>query len=211
MPRKLNKSGSQSTPENAIIDAAERLRIATGRLREIAARGYISDEPTVDPLELSVADRLELLDQLLPTGGTVRASEHVRRLFPELSQAESKETIPPLPSQAPILWADRNPGEMPPEFVRRVYGPWIGGGLSKPNIGRLDPPLYRAILNWSRNHVWPENLPLPTLRERNDQALRQLQTGEFAAALRHLKPGQEAREVRRLAGLLERRANHRNT
>ncbi len=68
-----------------------------------------------------------------------------------------------LPSVAPALWAERTSGRevSPVGFIQQHYGPWIGKGLTRPDLKRLDEPLYRAhTIFISRNGgVDPLNLP----------------------------------------------------
>jgi hypothetical protein len=70
---------------------------------------------------------------------------------------------PTLPSVAPALWSDRTTGRevSPVDFIREHYGRWIENGLTRPDIKRLDGPLYRAHTTFiSRNGgVDPLNLP----------------------------------------------------
>lgn len=49
-----------------------------------------------------------------------------------------------LPTQAPELYKTReNRKEKPPEFIKRVYGEWLGKGLLRPHIKQLDLALYQ--------------------------------------------------------------------
>lgn len=59
-----------------------------------------------------------------------------------------------LPKTPPETWLDRDKDDMesPAEFTRRVYGRWIGRGLQRRDISRLDPPLYRALAVWVHRH-----------------------------------------------------------
>ena len=54
-----------------------------------------------------------------------------------------------LPTMAPALWAkDRRPGETPPDFIQRHYGPWIGKGLTRPYLSQLDKSLCIQLGRW---------------------------------------------------------------
>src|SRR4051812_27660614 len=89
-------------------------------------------------------------------------------LFPELAAVwEASQTKPPpLPQKSPAKWTRReNKTESPPEFIRRVYGTWMGRGLARSDILRLDEPLYRALYNWMKANPLPEWFYLPTRRE----------------------------------------------
>lgn len=51
-----------------------------------------------------------------------------------------------LPSVAPALWEERETGRKvsPAEFIRKHYGSWLGKGLTRAHIGKLDAKLYAA-------------------------------------------------------------------
>ena len=59
-----------------------------------------------------------------------------------------------LPDAAPELWSKRdlNLRENAPQFIRRVYGPWLGHGLTRKHIKAHDPELYRALSVWLTRH-----------------------------------------------------------
>lgn len=51
------------------------------------------------------------------------------------------------------MWAKRlGRKENPIAFVRRVYAPWIGRGLTRAHIRVVDRPLYRALGVWLHRH-----------------------------------------------------------
>lgn len=82
----------------------------------------------------------------------------------------------PLPASPPATWReDKQPGDTPPDFIKRHYGQWLrhdGLGLSRPDLKHLDQPLYMALNNWLRpkangkSNTLPEDCPLPTVSER---------------------------------------------
>ena len=75
-----------------------------------------------------------------------------------------------LPAEAPEIYTGIRSGEAPPDFIRRVYAPWVGNGLTKADLRKLDPGLYRALYNWvGRGNALPDDLPLPTRQEANDK------------------------------------------
>ncbi|WP_139797402.1 hypothetical protein [Novosphingobium sp. B1] len=78
-----------------------------------------------------------------------------------------------LPDQAPEIYQGLRGPETPPEFVKRVYGPWLGQGLTRADIRKLDPKLSVAITNWlSRSgNEWPADVDLPTKAEQNERLL----------------------------------------
>lgn len=89
-----------------------------------------------------------------------------------------------LPVQAPEIYGGLRGPETPPEFVKRVYGPWLGQGLDRAHIKHLDPKLYTAIDNWTRKpgNEWPADVDLPTRAEQNQRILN----GGEAAIRQHL-------------------------
>lgn len=78
-----------------------------------------------------------------------------------------------LPTEAPETYQGLRGPETPPEFVKRVYGPWLGQGLTRAEIRKLDPKLAVAIMNWlSRpGNEWPADVDLPTKAEQNERLL----------------------------------------
>jgi hypothetical protein len=106
-----------------------------------------------------------------------------------------------LPDKAPVLWKDakafwasekargnipHNEDLNPPNFIKRVYGPWLredATGLTRPDLKRLDreerpdgsyaTPLYSALTNWLRNNELPTDCPLPTKTERISREVEQ--------------------------------------
>lgn len=113
-------------------------------------------------------------------------AEFGRRLFPELEGVVGAiREYPPLPQSAPETYGGLRGPETPPEFVKRVYGPWLGEGLTRAHMRKLDPTLYQAITNWlSRpGNEWPADVDLPTLKEQNDRWVDRFRAEGAAAAL----------------------------
>jgi len=112
---------------------------------------------------------------------------------------------PQLPDIAPALWKDaRLDGEAPPDFIKRVYEPWLGHGLGRNHVRKLDHSLSVALDNWLRKNAMPADLDLPTLKEQNDRAL---------LALRGSDPDPESfayREISRLQSAAHRRQHSLN-
>jgi len=155
-----------------------------GRIEEeipsfFAARLAISQvviEPktTVSTDGLTLEERCRLFDERFPAVDGKSASEYMRELFPELEHASLKPRLP-LPTVAPVLWKEgRRAGEDPPSFIKRVYEPWLGKGLSRADIRHLDFKLYTSLFNWLKKNPWPEGLDLPTLKQRNDNLVEDL-------------------------------------
>jgi hypothetical protein len=77
---------------------------------------------------------------------------------------------------------DKQAGESPYQFVRRVYGKYVGRGLARHHLRTLDPSLYRALTNahWMYKERGSGPLTLPTEREANDEAIERLFSGAGA-------------------------------
>lgn len=135
-----------------------------------------------------------------------QAFEHLRKLQSTVQTAiEPSEFELTMPATAPANWLDRaNRDENPVEFIRRVYGPWLGKGLSRPSIRRLDKSLYLALYRFLANGgIWPTDLDLPTKKQQND---RELKKSGFASG--SLSPDQQ--EAIRLYHLARRRGRTKN-
>ena len=135
--------------------------------------------------------------------------EFVRLLFPEWFLPRPAESASiELPSAAPETYQGLAGPETPPEFVQRVYGPWLGHGLTRAHIRKLDWTLYQAIINWQSRpqNSWPADVDLPTKAEqitRDLEALRErAPDGRIALAL----AGLTSREAARIRGAIQRRA-----
>lgn len=81
-----------------------------------------------------------------------------------------------LPTQAPKLWAERDPGEKinPSKFTRTVYGEWIGKGLTRRHLLELDEPLYRALSVWEHRHPEDAINELTTVAQAIDEKIERL-------------------------------------
>lgn len=98
----------------------------------------------------------------------------VKAIQPRLAPLEPDE---PLPAEAPELWArrDLNRRETAPQFIRRVYGDWLGHGLARKDLARLDEELYRALSVWLSRHPDDEMAKLlPSQTEQIDALIDRL-------------------------------------
>lgn len=69
--------------------------------------------------------------------------EFQERILTRTLQAEEAVS---LPTTAPELFTERkDKSERAPEFIRRVYAPWLGKGLLRPHIKELDKSLYQSL------------------------------------------------------------------
>lgn len=120
--------------------------------------------------------RIKQLNDYVRSYGDDGLADLAASLFPEWTAAflavrnVPKSSVEPLPSRAPEAYGGVRSGESPPDFIKRVYGRWVGKGLTKTGLRQLDPGLYRALYNWlGRGNVLPDDLPLPTRQEVNDK------------------------------------------
>lgn len=127
----------------------------------------------------STEQRLSRLEEFAIEHGGVGVANFARSIFPELSRDREQLTDQirdNIPSQPPEIWpgARGNP-ESPPDFIRRVYGPWLGNGLTRAHIRDLDPPLATGLDNWLRRNEMPNDIDLPTATEWITRRLERLQ------------------------------------
>ncbi len=150
--------------------------------------------------------RLSQMDAYAKEHPELRPSEYVPFFFPEIRQIRlatqtSERQDAAAPDVAPATWAtDKQPVDTPPAFIQRHYEPWLGKGLARPDIKRLDPQLYVALSNWLRNNEMPADLDLPTLKEKNDRWVAKIEA-EGRPNMGQL-PASEASLIR---GLISRR------
>ena len=109
-----------------------------------------------------------------------------------------------LPVQAPEIYGGMRGPETPPEFVKRVYAPWLGHGLDRAHIKHLDPTLYQAINNWSRKNEWPADVDLPTRSEQTQRTIEQLKQQAPEGRIGKVLGNFTAREAQRIRSALHR-------
>lgn len=115
---------------------------------------------------------------------------------------EATQRTTKLPDSAPEKWLERkNKKETPFDFVKRVYAPFIGRGLTRPHIKAIDLSLYNAIKSWKSNGgSIPEDFAeiLPTKRKSIDQKLADSGLMDGSAS-------EETKEILRLYHVAKRR------
>lgn len=159
------------------------------------ARSGITDEYLLD----SAQRILNRLSGPIPAkGAQLSLTEQIAILRVAIAVREHELGIkdpPRLPETAPTYWADRNPeGDMnPAEFARAIYGRWIGNGLTRQHLRKLDYPLYRALSVWESRHPGDRIAELLTISEVIDS--------KIAALSKELDPD----ELRKLASTLQNR------
>lgn len=181
----------------ALIARANRM------LAEQLSATYGGDKPRSgcpDDYLLDTSQRIlnRLANLSWTNGRKLNATERIAILRTAISILEHDLGIkdpPKLPSTAPTYWADRNPeGAMnPAEFTRAIYGRWIGNGLTRQQLRKLDYPLYRALSVWESRHPDDRIKELPTITEVVDR--------KIAALSKELDPD----ELRKLASTLQNR------
>lgn len=120
--------------------------------------------------EIAALEALELTS-ILPHGSAI-ADGSTANGADAKSEIASPIPAPPFPSEAPVKWKDREPGETAPDFTRRVYGPWLEGGISKRALRKLDAALVNELNTWVRNgNEMPTDIQLLTVGEENARLL----------------------------------------
>lgn len=109
-----------------------------------------------------------------------------------------------LPTEAPEIYQGLRGPESPPEFVKRVYAPWLGQGLDRAHIKHLDSTLYQGIMNWSRKNEWPADVDLPTRAEQTQRTIAQLRATAPDGQLGKVLGNFTAREAQRIRSALHR-------
>jgi hypothetical protein len=127
----------------------------------------------------NLSERLRVLSEFAEHNALPDVVLLANRILPELglSVAEMEK----VPDQAPEPWlgagktidAEGNV-ETPASFIRRVYEPWLGKGLTRAHIRQRDPDLSIALDNWLRKNAMPADLDLPTAAEWNTRRLEEL-------------------------------------
>lgn len=86
-----------------------------------------------------------------------------------------------IPAQAPAKWSKRDKkNESPVDFIRREYADWIGKGLTRAHLRRLDMTLYDALNHWLKSNELPSEIDLPTKTELIDRKIAQAGLGSIS-------------------------------
>jgi hypothetical protein len=118
----------------------------------------------------------DYMDWLFGPGAEANPNDDKTARTPEPTTPDDP-ALPEPPLSAPVLWKarDLNLRENAPQFIRRVYANWLGRGLERKDIARLDPDLYKALSVWlSRHPEDPIVADLPPLREKLDELIDEL-------------------------------------
>lgn len=143
----------------------------------------------VDLVRLSVSEALEI------------------KATPDVPAAK----VASLPEQAPEIYGGLRGSETPPEFVKRVYSPWLGQGLDRAHIKHIDPKLYTAIDNWTRKpgNEWPAEVDLPTRGEQTRRTIEQLKQEVPDGRIGKVLGDFTAREAQRIRAAVRRQEQKR--
>jgi hypothetical protein len=123
-------------------------------------------------------------------------------------KSEQRASVPTVPfAEAPNpalrstqAWqSDRQDKESPADFIARVYAPWIGKGLTRADIRRLDKPLYVALASWLQRKGNELAFDLPTKKEVANQAFGNPITVPAGS------PEEQLKELERVTSALRRR------
>lgn len=119
-------------------------------------------------------------------------------------EARDSDHSLPLPETAPVLWSEgKFKKESPPEFIKRVYEPWLGNGLTRSHIKSLDRKLYQAFATWATRHPGESfGFDLPTRSEITDKWVQRVSSSS--------ELGDSLRQVRRYESAVRRRSDDRN-
>ncbi|MBC7836428.1 hypothetical protein H7X87_01470 [Acetobacteraceae bacterium] len=104
------------------------------------------------------------------------SSQSLSSLYNAMLAIQEAEKAAALPTEAPFLYDDReDKRETAPEFIKRVYGPYLNGMFTRAYLKKLDPKAYKALDNWLQNprNEFPADLNLPTVSQKNDLSLEE--------------------------------------
>jgi hypothetical protein len=155
-----NQKSTSSKRDNGIESTLDSEKFDQTRLkREISA--------ILDDYSISESDRKSIQSRIVDLVTVLLSSTDIAH---SIGNARPGVEVP---TEAPETYQGLRGPETPPQFVKRVYGPWLGQGLTRADIRKLDPKLSVAITNWlSRpGNEWPADVDLPTKAEQNERLL----------------------------------------
>ena len=158
--------------------------------------------------DLTRRQKLDIIDEFARDNPGAPVSNLIDELFPAASVDVIGQSARSLPDTAPATWSESKlPGEAPPVFVKRIYGLWLGHGLDRPRIKRLDPKLYAAINNWVARpeNTWPSDVDLPTREEQNRRTIEGLRDQATDGSVGRVLGEFTAREAARIRSAIQRR------
>lgn len=144
-----------------------------------------SFEAACELVAYPVETRGPLLEQLIDALATHEKELGKSWLAKVGAEGELLPTRVEIPKTAPALWKDsKQADDTPPDFIKRYYGKVLRAdatGLTRPDLFRLDRPLYVALSNWLRGNEMPKDCPLPTRSERVDAELNSVKNHGMTA------------------------------
>ena len=142
-PKHAVAKRSPSTAASPELTDAE--SILAGRLDHERPPFHAEDSPAFE-------EALRSLNRIEKKHGLKIAERHQLREALAL-EAFRRQLDPDLPDKAPELWSERKgTKDNPVTFIRRVYAPWLGRGLTRSHLHSLDRALYTALGVWLHRH-----------------------------------------------------------
>lgn len=136
-------------------------------------------------------------EQYFPINPPLAAYENKIKSQPEIQtlDIDVKKSIPLV---APEKWTSKGKQERetPVEFIQRVYGRFLGSGLTRAHLLKLDKPLYNALAQHMRMHGKELPFDLPSKREVVDRQLSEVSDEDSM---------EKVKELERLAASMRRR------
>ena len=148
---------------------------------------------------LSFAAKLSVIDAYAAENPGAQVSSKILEIFPELESLQQVARVS-APSEPPAIWPEdriaiKGVLETPPDFIKRHYSEWLGNGLTRADIRRLDKPLSTALDNWLRRNPMPDDFDLPTLKEQNSRWVERIEREGFGTVVSGNVAGGSAKEV----------------
>lgn len=189
----LNKAGLQKSLNND-----------NSQYSEIATSIHIAD---IDKIDSSYSDtEIEILvsEALRPLLSRANLSDAQKSEIIRASSASFKSCLHSdhgalvgneliFPDIAPAMWKQDRVSVVDPvtsaerledarEFTKRVYGPWLGNGLTRNMLRKLDNPLFQALYRAYGTNL-PDDLPLPTKKDENDRWVARVEKEGLASVI----------------------------
>lgn len=173
-------SNKRSDNAAAVVEAKlKQRRERDAREREeaskIFARGFADSDKSRYYLPVNKEELFEEFEGLEDSKKFLVVSYMRALAVTELPPADDNK-VRSGPGVAPLLYAERpDRTEKAPDFIRRVYAPWLDGDFTRADLRQLDPKCAAALNNFESNRgegrIPLTELNLPTVQERNDRLL----------------------------------------
>ena len=175
-----------------------RIRRGVGELIELSKN-------SVNQYETLLAEIATLMNALKQAAAkqNISLEDRRHRINEILEEVDHQSVIQPvsLPDKPPQLWLkDRRPDETPPEFITRVYKPYLGKGLTRAFFHQpgQDNSLYNALNKWLGKNPAPPDFDLPTKPEANNRKLQDMGIPTASGFSRQAALSLQTREEHRL-------------